>query len=80
MVYLLKPVEHKFIVRIILQHIHVGINLREILGYMHAYAMDLHYASNSLKELCALLSDPEYVRLLKATVEKNTRDIMESNR
>ena len=47
---------------------------------MHPNAMDLHYASNSLKELCALLSDPEYVRLLKATVEKNTRDIVERNR
>lgn len=72
--------EHKFIVRIILQHIHVGINLREILGYMNPHAMDIHYSSNSLKELCSRLSDPEYVRLLKATVDKNTKEIMESNR
>ena len=73
-------VKHKFIVRIILQHINVGINLREILGYMNPHAMDIHYSSNSLKELCSRLSDPEYVRLLKATVDKNTKDIMESNR
>jgi hypothetical protein len=73
-------VEHKFIVRIILQSIRVGINLREILGYMNPYAMDIHNSSNSLKVLCSRLSDPEYVRLLKATVDKNTKEIMESNR
>ena len=77
---ILQPVEHKFIVRIILQHIHVGINLKEVLGYMNAHAMDIHYSSNSLKDLCSRLSDPEYVRLLKATVDKNTKEIMESNR
>lgn len=42
--------------------------------------MDIHYSSNSLKDLCSRLSDPEYVRLLKATVDKNTKEIMESNR
>ena len=75
-----QPVEHKYIVRILLQHIHIGINLKDILGWWSPHAMDIHYSSNSLKELCTLLSDPEYVRLLKATVEKNTKDIMESNR
>ncbi len=72
--------EHKFIVRIILQSIRVGVNLREILGYMNPYAMDIHNSSNSLKVLCSRLSDSEYVRLLKATVDKNTKEIMESNR
>jgi len=47
---------------------------------MNAHAMDIHYSSNSLKDLCSRLSDPEYVRLLKATVDKNTKEIMESNR
>jgi hypothetical protein len=47
---------------------------------MNPYAMDIHNSSNSLKVLCSRLSDPEYVRLLKATVDKNTKEIMESNR
>ena len=54
--------------------------MKEVLGYMNAHAMDIHYSSNSLKDLCSRLSDPEYVRLLKATVDKNTKEIMESNR
>lgn len=66
--------------RIVLQHIHVGINLRDMLAYLSPYAQAIHNSANSLKELCTLLSDPEYVRLLKSTVEKNTQDIMENNR
>ena len=63
-----------------MQEIHVGINLREVLGYLDPNAQDIHNSANSLKELCTLLSDPDYVKLLRTTVEKNTQDIMENNR
>ena len=66
--------------RILLQHIHIGVNLRDILSFLNPFASDIHNSTNSLKELCTLLSDPQYVRLLKATIEKNTQDIMENNR
>ena len=72
--------EHKYIVRILLQDTNIGINLRGILGFLSPHAVDIHNSANSLKELCTLLSDPDYVKLLNATVEKNTQDIMETNR
>ena len=75
-----QPVEHKFIVRILLQHINVGLNLKEILGYINPHAIEIYNSFSSLKELCARISDPQYMRLLKATMEKNTKDIMEANR
>ena len=66
--------------RILLQHIHVGINLKDIIGWMSPHAVEIYNSFSSLKDLCTRLSDPEYIRLLKATVEKNTHDIMENNR
>ena len=72
--------EHKYIVRILLQDTNIGINLKGILGFLSPHAVDIHNSANSLKELCTLLSDPDYVKLLNATVEKNTQDIMENNR
>ncbi|KAL7541228.1 hypothetical protein ACHAXR_012211 [Thalassiosira sp. AJA248-18] len=76
----ISPVEHKFIVRILLQHIHVGINLRDTMNYISPHASEIFNSFNSLKDVCTRLSDPEYVRLLKATVEKSTKEIMENNR
>ena len=63
-----------------MQSLNVGINLKEILRHINPYALDIHNSTNNLKELCKLISDPEYVRMLKATVEKNTQQIMENNR
>ena len=76
----LSPVEHKFVVRFLLQHVHIGINLRDVLGYMNPHAMEIHNAFNNLNDTCTRLCDPEYCRLLKATMERNAREVMENSR
>jgi len=76
----LSPVEHKYIVRILLQDIRVGINLKAILGYINPHAIEIYNSFNNLNDTCTRLSDPKYVRLLEATVEANSREIMETNR
>ena len=76
----LSPVEHKWIVRILLQHIHIGLNLRDILGYWHPHAMEIYNSNNKLESVCTRLSDPVYLRLLNAMLKKSAEDAMEGNR
>jgi len=76
----LSPLEHKWIVRLLLQHIHIGLNLRDILGYWHPHAMEMYNSNNRLESVCARLSDPVYCRLLNAKLEKSAEDAMEGSR
>ena len=74
----LSPLEHKYVIRTLMQDMKVGVGLSEVLNHYSPLAMDLWHSFNNLKELCALLSDPDYVRLLQAAKEKNARLVMES--
>jgi len=74
----LSPLEHKYVIRTLLQDMKVGVGLSEVLNHYSPLAMDLWHSLNNLKELCALLSDQGYVRLLQAAKEKNARLVMES--
>ena len=76
----LSPLEHKWIVRLLLQHIHIGLNLRDVLGYWHPHAMELYNSNNKLESVCSRLSDPVYLRLLNAKLEKSAEDAMEGSR
>jgi ATP-dependent DNA ligase len=76
----LQPIEHKWIVRILLQKMEIGFNFNSILDYYNPHAMKLYSAFNNMKELCKRLSDPKYVTLLKMTHEQNAKDIVNQNR
>ncbi|KAL7548623.1 hypothetical protein ACHAWF_011897 [Thalassiosira exigua] len=76
----LSPVEHKFVVRILLQKIGVGINLSTVMNHVDPLWSGIHGSFNSLRDLCTRLSDPEYMRLLRAAHETSARKVMESNR
>lgn len=75
-----QSVEHKWIVRILLQKVEMGINFHSILDYYNPHAKTLYSAFNNMKELCKRLSDPKYVALLKMTHEQNAREIVDQNR
>mmetsp|Transcript_8765 Transcript_8765/g.18397 ORF Transcript_8765/g.18397 Transcript_8765/m.18397 type:complete len:183 (-) Transcript_8765:89-637(-) len=62
----LSSLEHKWIVRIILQKIEIGIGFRSIFGYIDPYAQELYDSFNNLKELCKRLSDPVYKKTVSA--------------
>lgn len=72
--------EHKWIVRILLQRMDIGMNFNSILDYYDPHAKKLYSAFNNMKELCKRLSDPKYVSLLKMTRDQNARDIIDQNR
>eukprot|EP00804_Cyclotella_cryptica_P001192 CCRYP_017014-RA/>CCRYP_017014-RA protein AED:0.02 eAED:0.02 QI:1471/0.88/0.9/1/0.55/0.5/10/2775/629 len=76
----LSSVEHKWIVRILLQKVEMGINFNSILDYYNPHAKTLYSAFNNMKELCKRLSDPKYIALLKMTHEQNAREIVDQNR
>ena len=69
----LSPLEHKWLVRILLQKVEIGISHKSILGYLSPYADDLYSANNSLKRVCATLSDPEWVRRRKEREREEER-------
>jgi len=58
----MSPLEHKWIVRILLNKVEIGIGHKTILKYLSPFADELYSANNSLKRVCATLSDPEWVR------------------
>lgn len=76
----LSPLEHKWIVRLLLQNIQIGLNLRDILGYWHPHAMEMYNSNNKLESVCSRLSDPVYLCLLNAKLEKSAEDAMEGSR
>lgn len=76
----LSPLEHKWVVRILLQKLEIGIGWKSILKYYSQYADELYSANNSLKSLCATLSDPEWVRRRKEREENQKKAIHDHNR
>lgn len=76
----LSPLEHKWIVRLLIQNLQIGLEKRDILGYWSPYAMELYNSNNSLEDVCTQLSDPIYRRLLTAKWEASAQDAMEGSR
>ena len=93
----LNPVEHKYIIRALLQNLHVGIHLKDIMSFYSPHgmcsifmfcrgqclifillktALDIWHSFQSLELVCGLLSDPDYVRLLNATKDKNNQALV----
>lgn len=68
------PLEHKWIVRIILQKVDIGVKYPTILGYISPYAKDLYAANNSLRRVCATIFDEEWIRARK---EKDKQEALE---
>jgi hypothetical protein len=56
----LSPLEHKWLVRILLKKLEFGLGWRAILSWYSPYAMSLWNAHNSLKNTCDTLADPNY--------------------
>ena len=71
----LSPLEHKWLVRIILRKPEFGLGWKFILPRYSKYAMDLYNAHNSLKNLCDRLADPQFEKDLEEQerVEKAAR-------
>ena len=58
----LSPVEHKWLVRIIMKKPEFGMRSQTILKNYSKYALEIWGANNSLKSLCNKLANPEYER------------------
>jgi ATP-dependent DNA ligase len=58
----LSPVEHKWLVRIILKKPEYGFGYTSLLKHLSPYAMELWSAHTSLKSLCDTLAYPQYER------------------
>jgi DNA ligase-4 len=65
----LSPLEHKWLVRIMLKKLEFGIGWRSLLSWYSPYAMQLWNAHNSLKNLCDTLADPNYTLARQAEEE-----------
>jgi hypothetical protein len=76
----MQPVEQKWIVRIVLQKIEMGINFRVIMDYVSPHALSLYQSINNLKEFCKRMSDPNYVRILNMTHDQNAKEIVDVSR
>jgi hypothetical protein len=62
----LSPLEHKWMVLIILQKPEFGLGWRAIFAWYSQYAMELWNSHNSLKNLCDKLVDPIYTKRRQA--------------
>lgn len=60
--YRLTPLEHKWLVRIILDNIKIGIGWESILSWYSKHAMELYSAHNNLKSVCNKLCNPAYIQ------------------
>lgn len=67
----LSPLEHKWIVRIILSELNLGIRSDSIIEHLSKYAEGLYSANKNLRTLCATLCDKEWVKKRK---EKDERE------
>jgi len=66
----LSPLEHKWLVRILLQKLELGIGSKTILQFWRKYAIDLYKGNNNLKAVCTKLCDPSFIRSLQAEEER----------
>jgi len=55
------PLEHKWIVRILLQKLELGVSSESILNYCHPFAQDLYSANKNIRALFAALCDSAYI-------------------
>ena len=60
-----QPIEHKWIVRILLQRMDFGVGSDSIINYYHRFAEGLYSANKNLKTLCATLCDREFLKRKK---------------
>jgi len=65
----LSPLEHKWVIRIVLQKLDIGLGYQSILTFYHPWAMDLYNSNKTLKTLCAKIADPEWVRRRQQRIE-----------
>jgi len=75
-----KPLEHKWIVRILLQKLEVGIGSESMLSYYHPWATDIYSANKNIRTLCATLCDPEFVRRKKEQLQREVDAVENHNR
>lgn len=61
----LSPLEQKWLVRILLQKLDIGIGSKTILHYWRKYALGLYQGNNNLKAVCTLLCDPSYIKSIQ---------------
>ena len=73
----LSPLEHRWVVRILLQRLDLGMGYKTILKYYSPYAEELYSANNSLKSLCTTLSDPRWVTRRKTREEEEKQALLE---
>merc|ERR1719330_160248 len=71
-------VEHKWIVRIILQKLELGVGSDRIINYYHPWAQDLYAANKNIRTLCATLCDKEYLKRKKIEL-KREKDMLENH-
>lgn len=76
----MSPLEHKWIVRILLQRMDTGIGPDTLIDHYHEWATDIYDANKNLKKLCATLADPAYIRLRFQEKEKEESMINDANR
>lgn len=72
----LSPLEQKWLVRILLQKLDIGIGSKTILHYWRKYALELYQGNNNLKDVCTLLCDPSYIK----SMQTNEDHINQANR
>lgn len=76
----ISPIEHKWIVRIILSKLELGVGSDRIINYYHPWAEDLYAANKNIKTLCATLCDKDYVKWKKEQIELEKSAVDNHNR
>lgn len=76
----LTPSEHKWMVRILLQKVEVGIGYKSVLKYYSPFAEELYNANNSLKRLCTTLSNPVWIEGRKERARQERLEMAEDRR
>eukprot|EP00934_Nitzschia_sp_Nitz4_P002616 Nitzschia sp. Nitz4//scaffold52_size167869//42917//46816//NITZ4_002267-RA/size167869-processed-gene-0.92-mRNA-1//1//CDS//3329554008//2606//frame0 len=66
----LSPVEHKWVVRILLQKMEFGLGWKSLLNWFNPFAIELWNAHNSLKNLCDKVADPQYTITRKEELKR----------
>ena len=75
-----QPLEHKWIVRICLQKLELGIGSKSVIKKYHPLAENIYNENNSLKKVCTVLSDPEWVRRKEKFLRARRAAIRDENR
>jgi len=76
----LSPLEHKWIVRILLQKLELGVGSDSIINYFNPLAQDLYAANKNIRTLCATLCDKEYIARRKQLIEIEKNAVSNHNR